>query len=52
MARLEGVYFELPFDKQVALSRRFVTVSAEGDVYFLRTRKGAVDTVSASASAR
>ncbi|HEY8064134.1 MAG TPA: hypothetical protein VIF40_05320 [Methylosinus sp.] len=39
---LEGVY-ELPFDKQVALSRRFVTVSAEGDVYFLRTRKGAVD---------
>jgi hypothetical protein len=39
---LEGVY-ELPFDKQVALSRRFVTVSADGDVYFLRTRKNAVD---------
>lgn len=39
---LEGVY-ELPLDKQVALSRRFVTVSAEGDVYFLRTRKGGVD---------
>jgi hypothetical protein len=39
---LEGVY-ELPFDKHVALSRRFVTVSPDGDVYFLRTRKGAVD---------
>lgn len=39
---LEGVH-ELPFDKHVALSRRFVTVSPEGDVYFLRTRKGSVD---------
>ncbi|WP_244613477.1 hypothetical protein [Methylosinus sp. Ce-a6] len=39
---LEGVY-ELPLDSRVALSRRFVTVSPEGDVYFLRTRKGAVD---------
>jgi hypothetical protein len=29
----------------VALSRRFVTVSADGDVYFLRTRKGVVDVI-------
>lgn len=39
---LDGV-FELPFNKDVALSRRFVSVSPDGDVYFLRTRKGAVD---------
>ena len=39
---LEGVY-ELPLDSSVALSRRFVTVSPEGDVFFLRTRKGAAD---------
>ena len=39
---LEGIH-ELPFDSSVALSRRFVTVSPTGDVYFLRTRKGAVD---------
>jgi hypothetical protein len=39
---LEGV-FELPFDDKVALSRRFVSVSPEGDVYFLRTRKDGVD---------
>lgn len=39
---LEGVY-ELPLDEHVALSRRFVTVSSDGDVYFLRTRKGSVD---------
>ncbi len=39
---LEGVY-ELPLDKHVALSRRFVTVSADGAVYFLRANKGGVD---------
>lgn len=39
---LEGVY-ELPLDKHVPLSRRFVTVSPDGEVYFLRTRKGSVD---------
>lgn len=39
---LEGV-FQLPFNDQVALSRRSVTVSPDGDVYFLRTRKGSVD---------
>ena len=40
----EGVY-ELPLTPNVALSRRFVTVSADGDVYFLRTRKGVVDVI-------
>ncbi len=39
---LEGV-FQLPFNNEVALSRRSVAVSSEGDVYFLRTRKGSVD---------
>ncbi len=39
---LQGIY-ELPFDSSVALSRRFVTISPTGDVYFLRARKGGVD---------
>jgi hypothetical protein len=38
---LEGVY-ELPLSN-VPLSRRFVTVSIDGDVYFLRTESGAVE---------
>jgi hypothetical protein len=38
---LEGVY-ELPLSN-VPLSRRFVTVSIDGDVYFLRTQSGAVE---------
>ena len=38
----EGTY-ELPLRPDVALARRFVTVSPDGDVYFLRTRKGVVD---------
>jgi hypothetical protein len=37
---LEGIY-ELPL-ANVPLSRRFVTVSGEGDVYFLRTELGSV----------
>lgn len=37
---LEGVY-ELPL-ADVPLSRRFVTVSGDGDVYFLRTQRGSV----------
>ncbi len=41
---LEGVY-ELPLTPAVALSRRFVTISPDGDVYFLRTRKGVVDVI-------
>jgi hypothetical protein len=44
---LEGVY-ELPLSSAVALSRRFVTVSPEGDVYFLRTRTGSVDVLGVS----
>ena len=39
---LEGVY-EMPLTPDVSLSRRFVTVSPEGEVYFLRTRKDVVD---------
>ena len=39
---LEGVY-DLPLADTVGLSRRFVTVSPDGEVYFLRTRKTGVD---------
>jgi hypothetical protein len=39
---LEGVY-DLPLAESVGLTRRFVTVSPEGDVYFLRTRQKGVD---------
>jgi hypothetical protein len=38
---LEGIY-ELPLSN-VPLSRRFVTVSVDGDVYFLRTQSGGVE---------
>ena len=41
---LEGVY-EMPLTPDVALSRRFVTVTPEGEVYFMRTRKDVVDVV-------
>ena len=44
MGVLDGVH-ELPLSQSVALSRRFVTVSPEGDVYFLRTRHASVDVV-------
>ena len=40
--KLEGVY-ELPLSQSIALSRRYVTVSETGDVYFLRTRQSSVD---------
>ncbi len=39
---LEGVY-EIPLTPEVALSRRFVTVTPEGEVFFMRTRKDVVD---------
>jgi len=38
---LEGIY-ELPL-ANVPLSRRFVTVSGDGDVYFLRTQRSGVE---------
>ena len=38
---LEGIY-ELPLTN-VPLSRRFVAVSVNGDVYFLRTQSGGVE---------
>ena len=38
---LQGIY-ELPL-ANVPLSRRFVAVSGDGEVYFLRTQQGAVD---------
>ncbi len=41
--RLEGVY-DLPLEN-TPLTRRFVTISGDGDVYFLRTTAGGVDVV-------
>ena len=41
---LEGIY-ELPLNNQTPLSRRFVTVSGSGDVYFLRTQRSEVDVI-------
>lgn len=39
---LEGIY-ELPLSQSVVVSRRFVTVSENGEVYFLRTKTASVD---------
>lgn len=39
---LDGVY-ELPLAGTAMVSRRFVAISPDGDVFFLRNRKGAVD---------
>jgi hypothetical protein len=41
---LEGI-FELPLDNNAPVTRRFVTISGDGDVYFLRTTKSGVDVV-------
>ncbi|MGY8631051.1 hypothetical protein RAD15_00965 [Bradyrhizobium sp. 14AA] len=41
--RLEGIY-ELPLE-ETPLTRRFVTVSGDGDVYFLRTKPDGIEVV-------
>ncbi len=46
--RLEKIY-DIPLSENVALTRRFVTISAEGDVYFLRMRNGEVDVIGVGA---
>jgi hypothetical protein len=40
----ESVY-DIPFSETVALSRRFITISPDGDVYFLRTASSEVDLI-------
>jgi hypothetical protein len=40
----ESVY-DIPLQDSVALSRRFIAVSPDGDVYFLRSRKSEVDVI-------
>jgi hypothetical protein len=40
----ESVY-DIPFSETLALSRRFITISPEGDVYFLRTASSEVELV-------
>jgi hypothetical protein len=40
----ESIY-DIPLQESVALSRRFIAISPDGDVYFLRSRKTEVDVV-------
>ena len=40
----ESIY-DIPLQQSVALSRRFIAISPDGDVYFLRSRKSEVDVV-------
>jgi hypothetical protein len=37
--------FDIPLQESIALSRRFIAISPDGDVYFLRSRKSEVDVV-------
>lgn len=46
--RMERIY-DIPLSENIGLTRRFVTVSADGDVYFLRTRNGEVDVIGVGA---
>ena len=44
----EGVQdsvYDIPFSESVALSRRLIAISPDGDVYFLRTGKSEVDLI-------
>jgi hypothetical protein len=44
----ESIY-DIPLQESVALSRRFIAISPDGDVYFLRTRKTEVDVIGVGA---
>lgn len=46
--RLERIY-DIPLSDNVALTRRFVTVSSDGEVYFLRMLNGEVDVIGVGA---
>jgi len=46
--RMERIY-DIPLSENAAMIRRFVTVSADGNVYFLRTRNGEVDVIGVGA---
>jgi hypothetical protein len=41
---MEGIY-DIPLQEDIAISRRFIAITPDGDVYFLRSRKGEVDVV-------
>jgi hypothetical protein len=41
---LESIY-DIPLQEDVAISRRFIAITPDGDVYFLRSRKSEVDVV-------
>jgi len=44
-AGVQDSVFDIPLDKTAALSRRFIAISPDGDVYFLRTGKADVDLI-------
>jgi hypothetical protein len=44
----ESIY-DIPLQESVTLSRRFIAISPDGDVYFLRTRKTEVDVIGVGA---
>jgi hypothetical protein len=46
--RMERIY-DIPLSENTAMIRRFVTVSGDGNVYFLRTRNGDVDVIGVGA---
>jgi hypothetical protein len=46
--RMERIY-DIPLSENIGLTRRFLTVSGDGDVYFLRTRNGEVDVIGVGA---
>jgi hypothetical protein len=46
--RMERIY-DIPLSENTAMIRRFVTVSGDGNVYFLRTRNGEVDVIGVGA---
>ncbi len=41
---MDSIY-DIPLQESVALSRRFIAISPDGEVYFLRTRKTDVDVI-------
>jgi hypothetical protein len=41
--------YDIPFSDSIALSRRFIAISPDGEVYFLRTRKTEVDLIGVGA---
>lgn len=46
---IEESVYDIPLQESVTLSRQFIAISPDGDVYFLRTRKTEVDVIGVGA---